>query len=159
MHSIQFTRESLTPICRSLKNIKNNRPLLRDDDDDYEEKEEACILGDSSTLAFILRHSPKLVEFDQTCEHRVDSSGSYSRCCRDDNRKYIYHSAANSIKATELLYLSQTLNQEDVIVTNLNSSTASLAQIKWSTNSPFQTGTVHILFTTLLMRLFFLKNV
>ena len=113
---------------------------------------------------------PRPIEFELTCEYHSpycnwddeDSSGSDysdSSCCRDDNREYIHHSAASHIKATELLYLSQTLNQEDVIVTNLSSPVPSLGQIKWSTNSPFKTGTVEILFTTLLIRLFLFKNV
>ena len=147
LHSLQFSSESLTSICSSLKTIKSERPSYTEVEDYYyyrPEEEGLCILGDSSTLAFMLRHFPKLVEFNQTCHHRsrYDDDNEDHSCCGSDcghgGMKYIEHSAAELTKATELLYISQDL-QADETVTNVSSS-VSLGRIEWSTNSPHISG-------------------
>jgi len=148
LHSLQFNLKSLTPICSSLMTLRNHRPLVGDQKDNYsdEETEGLCILGDSSTFAFILRHFPKLVEFKQTCQHRSphddDTMGGRDCCGSSDDgchaKKYIQHSPVDPIKATELLYVSQN-SQTGVTVTNVSSSVM-LGRIEWTTNSPFIAG-------------------
>ena len=145
IHRFQFTPESLTPICSSLKTFKNKRPLVIDDDEEEEEEEEGlCILGNTSTLAFILRHFLKLVKFEQTCEHR-SGYGDYRdhAACRDDfcyqdHIKFIEHpNGINLVKVTAMLYESSCLFvSSDKIVSNVCSS-AFHGRIEWSTNSPF----------------------
>ena len=66
IENIQFSNDSLRDICFSLKILKSFEygMLLTDNNE-----RRPCLFGDSSTLAFLLRHVIHLEEFSQHCSH------------------------------------------------------------------------------------------
>jgi len=116
LHRVQFYQESLSPICRSLQKFTSVTVSNRE--------ESKCFMGESSTLAFIYRHFPNLVEFDQCCSHYGDSSG-------------LGHPRVKSLKALNKLYRSAFLQDNAGEILTQMSSSVSFGFIGWHLNSPF----------------------
>jgi hypothetical protein len=117
LHNLQFSTESLTPICNSLNDFyATNFPHL--ELNITAEPSGPCCLDDHSAVAFILRHFRQLLEIDHWCNNIATISQITDLVC-------------NSI---ELLHQTTNGNQE-IVTTTISSP--SLGSLQWTVNSPF----------------------
>ena len=66
LHKYQFSKESLTPVCSSLQQLKVNWVDWEDD----------CLWDNSSTVAFVLRHFPQLRKLSKCCHQHANFASS-----------------------------------------------------------------------------------
>jgi len=115
LHRLQFTEDSVTPICRTLKILKIH----------YSRDNDVPVRIQISTTAFLLRHFPQLMDVDVKFRPFV---GDDAPCC----------SSAIQLLHETLLELNSgdCVMQETSMVQRVGQQQDKLLSLKWITNSP-----------------------